>query len=249
MTATVPTLDPTSFAVDLTAGSRLWRDARVASDTDDTASAPGQVVVGLRCPEPGTHEAHFSVALRGHEADAPVWITLMATTALVEAIRGDTGVAVWSVWPDSVVAPDGQVIAGAEAQGAGDRTTVRFHVVFGSDGIPFGPAPAALEQYAAERPGVQSLVVEVLRAFERLYLRWSDFARVPGPSGLVADYASFCGSVKVEIEAGLRDGGLLVGTAEGVDTDGRLVVRSGGTITTLAPRHVSRVRPLAVLPS
>ncbi|MER6152900.1 hypothetical protein [Streptomyces hirsutus] len=249
MTATLPAIDLESVAVELATGSRLWRDIRVTTSSDDVASTPGQVVVGLQHPEPGTHQAGFSVALRRHEADVPVWITLMASTALAEAIRGDTGVAVWSVWPDSVIAPDGQAIAGAEAYEATDAMVVRFRVVFGSDGIPFGPAPAALEQYAAERPGVQSLVVEVLQAFERLYLRWSDFARDPGPSGLVADYASFCGSIKVEVEADLQNGSRLLGTAEGIDPDGRLVVRRGETITTLAPQNVSHVRPLAVLPS
>ncbi|WKU03543.1 hypothetical protein [Micromonospora sp. HUAS LYJ1] len=245
MTATL-LLDPTTIGPALTAGSCLWQRVEVGGGTPER---PGEVVLAVDDREPGTYEVHVEASLAPDPADQPTWLTLMASSALAEAVRGDTGVAVWSVWPDRLIAPDGQCIATVSATATPTLTRVAFDIVLASDGRPFTGAPASLEQYAAQRPAAASLVIETLRGFERLYRRWSDFARRPGPSGLVADYGSVCGSIRVDVEAELHDGTMLLGTAEGVDLDGRLVVRHEGSLTALDPGDVVGVRPLAVLPS
>jgi BirA family biotin operon repressor/biotin-[acetyl-CoA-carboxylase] ligase len=71
------------------------------------------------------------------------------------------------------------------------------------------------------------LLAEILRCLEREYLA---FRADPDParSGLLARYTAACATLGRTVRVELPAGRLLVGSAEGIDRGGRLLVRPVG---------------------
>jgi len=83
----------------------------------------------------------------------------------------------------------------------------------------------------------------VLRAVGARYVAWADAGGDPRASGLGAAYREACATIGRRVRVGLPDGAELVGTAQGVDDEGRLLVeQDGGHVTALAAGDVVHVR-------
>jgi BirA family transcriptional regulator, biotin operon repressor / biotin---[acetyl-CoA-carboxylase] ligase len=76
---------------------------------------------------------------------------------------------------------------------------------------------------AADR---EQLLLAILDGFERRYQAWRQAAGDPERSGLRAEYIGLSGTIGRRVRAELPGGQLLSGLAVGVDSDGRLLVRS-----------------------
>ena len=150
-------------------------------------------------------------------------LPLVVGTAVVEAVRAVAYVPVSLKWPNDVMA-DGrklggilvQLVEGAVVVGIGLNVSTRV------DELPVPTATSiALCGGQIDR---ESLAKEVLRALRQRYDAWS---RAQGASASVLPaYREVCDTIGRRVRVELPAGTVVVGTATGVDDDGRLLVAS-----------------------
>ena len=181
----------------------------------------------------------FSVLLRPVTVPASRrgWLPLLTGIAVATAVRSAASVAATLKWPNDVLAGD-RKLAGilAEQSGSGSGSGdvlvigIGLNVATPSDALPVSPGGLRATSLLAEGAdaGREPLLIEVLRRFERWYL---PFRADPDPArtGLLAEYRSLCATLGRHVRAELPGGRVLSGTAEDVDTDGRLLIREDAT--------------------
>ncbi len=192
----------------------------------------------------------FSVLLRPAGVPRPRlgWLPLLAGLALVDAVGELTATPCGLKWPnDLLLGPGWGKAAGILAEVAdpgGDRPAVVVGI-----GVNVAAAPSdqpAATCLAAGHPEVDRAVVlvTVLRHLAEREAHWRAQAGDPDRSGLRADYRAACRSLGGPVRITLPDGRTLDGTAEDVDTDGRLLlVRPDGRRHAVAAGDVTHVRP------
>lgn len=171
------------------------------------------------------------------------WLSLLTGVALAEAVSEVAGVRASLKWPNDLLAPDGAKLAGilAESTGSAVVVGVGLNVSTRREELPDTGTSLALEAGApVDRAAV---LVGLLGALERRYLRWAAVLGDPVSSGLAQDYLTWCGTVGTTVTVALPDGSTLDGVAEAVDWDGRLVVRTDAGVVELASGDVRHVRP------
>jgi len=174
------------------------------------------------------------------------WLSLLTGVALAEAVSEVAGVRASLKWPNDLLAPDGAKLAGilAESTGTAVVVGVGLNVSTRREELPDTGTSLALEAGApVDRAAV---LLGLLGAFERRYLRWTAVLGDPVTSGLARDYLAWCSTVGTTVTVTLPDGSTLDGVAEAVDWDGRLVVRTDAGVVELASgdvRHVRRRAP------
>lgn len=201
----------------------------------------------------------FSVLLRPVGVPRPRlgWLPLLAGLALVDAIGDLTAAPCGLKWPnDLLLGPGWGKAAGILAEVAdpsGDRPAVVVGIGVNVAAAP--PDQPAATCLAAEHAGHgghgghgeidrTTVLVAVLRHLAEREARWRAHAGDPDRSGLRADYRRACRSLGAPVRVGLPDGRTLDGTAEDVDTDGRLLlVRPDGRRRAVAAGDVIHVRP------
>jgi BirA family biotin operon repressor/biotin-[acetyl-CoA-carboxylase] ligase len=103
---------------------------------------------------------------------------------------------------------------------------VGLNVATPGDALPVSPTglPATSLMVEGAEVAREALLVEILRALERLYL---PFRTDPDPegSGLLAEYSAACATLGRIVRVELPAGRALTGLAEGIDRGGRLLVR------------------------
>lgn len=186
------------------------------------------------------------------------WLPLLAGVALVQAVRRVAGVDATLKWPNDLMIGDRKcagilaenVPATADATagpavviGVGLNTTLR------ADELPH-PMATSLALSGAVGVDRDPLLRALLRDFADRYLRWRAAAGDPDRCGLLRAYRDHCATigtrVQVLLPGGARDGagGVLDGTADGIDPEGRLIVLdNAGNRTALAAGDVVHVRP------
>ncbi|MFJ3926565.1 biotin--[acetyl-CoA-carboxylase] ligase [Streptomyces sp. NPDC090022] len=177
------------------------------------------------------------------------WLTLLAGVATAGALSRAAGVDTALKWPnDLLVTVDGEERkAGgilAERTGDGVIIGIGLNVTLTEDELPV-PGAGSLLLAQAKVTDREPLLKAVLRSLEQWYADWREAGGDPAASGLQETYAAGCSTLGRHVRAELPGGRELTGTAEAVDSDGRLVVRTAeGEREAVAAGDVVHLRPV-----
>ncbi|MFF2192673.1 biotin--[acetyl-CoA-carboxylase] ligase [Streptomyces sp. NPDC058157] len=185
----------------------------------------------------------FSVLLKpgpGVPEERWAWLTLLAGVATATGLSRAAGVDTLLKWPnDLLVTVEGEErkaggilaerVGGGPSQaggsGGGVVIGIGLNVTLTEDELPV-PTAGSLALAKATVTDREPLLKAVLRSLEEWYGRWRDAAGDPGDSGLQETYAAGCATLGRHVRADLPGGRELLGTAEALDTDGHLVIRT-----------------------
>ncbi|MFD8148832.1 biotin--[acetyl-CoA-carboxylase] ligase [Streptomyces sp. NPDC059708] len=175
----------------------------------------------------------FSVLLKpgaGVPEERWAWLTLLAGVATAAGLSRAAGVDTLLKWPnDLLVTVDGEErkTGGILAERVGDGVVIGIglNVTLTEDELPV-PAAGSLALAKATVTDREPLLKAVLRSLEDWYGRWRDAGGDPADSGLQEAYAAGCATLGRHVRADLPGGRELTGTAEALDADGRLVIRT-----------------------
>ncbi|MEV7612399.1 biotin--[acetyl-CoA-carboxylase] ligase [Streptomyces sp. NPDC089799] len=175
----------------------------------------------------------FSVLLKpGERVPAAQWgwLTLLAGVATAAGVAQAAGVDTALKWPnDLLVTVDGEErkAGGILAERVDDGLVIGIglNVTLTEDELPV-PAAGSLALAKAAVTDREPVLKAVLRSMEDWYGRWIAAGGDAAESGLQETYAAGCATLARHVRAELPGGRELTGTAEAVDADGRLVVRT-----------------------
>ncbi|MEU5808977.1 biotin--[acetyl-CoA-carboxylase] ligase [Streptomyces sp. NPDC059650] len=238
----------------LVTGQGLWSSVEVVPTTgstnSDLAARAGQLPEGavLVAEEqtagrgrldrswvaPARSGLFFSVLLKPGEAvpqERWGWLTLLAGVATSAGLARAAGVDTALKWPnDLLVTVEGEErkAAGILAERVADGIVIGIglNVSLTEDELPV-PQAGSLALAKAAVTDREPLLKAVLRSLEEWYGNWRAAGGDPAASGLQEAYAAQCATLGRHVRADLPGGRSLTGTAEAVDAEGRLVVRTG----------------------
>jgi BirA family biotin operon repressor/biotin-[acetyl-CoA-carboxylase] ligase len=183
------------------------------------------------------------------------WLPLLAGVAVVEAVRRLVGVDAVLKWPNDVL------VRGAPGMEYGKCAGLLAEVVNGgapavvvgiglnvsqtADELPSGGTglPATSLALAGSASVDREVLLRgLLDSVGTWYRRWIEADGNPEVSGLADTYRSMCITLGRQVEVSRPGGDVLSGTAESVDADGRLVVRTAATAYPVAAGDVIHVR-------
>ncbi|AYV29524.1 biotin--[acetyl-CoA-carboxylase] ligase [Streptomyces sp. CJ_13] len=158
------------------------------------------------------------------------WLTLLAGVAAATGLSRAAGVDTALKWPnDLLVIVDGEErkTGGILAERVGDGVVlgIGLNVTLTDAELPV-PEAGSLALAKASVTDREPLLKAVLRSLEEWYGEWRAAGGDPAASGLQETYAAGCATLGRHVRAELPGGRRLTGTAEAVDADGRLVVRT-----------------------
>jgi BirA family biotin operon repressor/biotin-[acetyl-CoA-carboxylase] ligase len=263
-----PPLDPVALSTALTRAGSIWREVDVMASCPSTnaelarraraGTQAGSVLVADHqtagrgrldrtwVSPPGT-ALTFSVLLAPDRV--PVarwpWLPLLVGIAVAEGVRRVAEVDCSLKWPNDVLVDD-RKLAGILVErverptGAVAVVGVGLNVSQGRDELPVLTATSlALEGAATTDRTV--VLREVLRSLEALFVQWQ--ADLGDPTrGLVDSYVRRCGTLGRQVRVDLPNGEQVRGEASGIDTDGRLEVRTPDGRRLLGAGDVVHVR-------
>ncbi|MFD6935732.1 biotin--[acetyl-CoA-carboxylase] ligase [Streptomyces goshikiensis] len=158
------------------------------------------------------------------------WLTLLAGVAAATGLSRAAGVDTALKWPnDLLVIVDGEErkTGGILAERVGDGVVlgIGLNVTLTDAELPV-PEAGSLALAKASVTDREPLLKAVLRSLEEWYGEWRSAGGDPAACGLQETYAAGCATLGRHVRAELPGGRRLTGTAEAVDADGRLVVRT-----------------------
>ncbi|MGW6405850.1 biotin--[acetyl-CoA-carboxylase] ligase [Streptomyces vinaceus] len=158
------------------------------------------------------------------------WLTLLAGVAVANGLSRAAGVDTALKWPnDLLVTVNGEErkTGGILAERVGDGVVIGIglNVTLTDEELPV-PEAGSLVLAKAAVTDREPLLKAVLRALEQWYGDWRAAGGDPAASGLQEAYAADCVTLGRHVRADLPGGRTLTGTAEAVDADGRLVIRT-----------------------
>ncbi|MFJ7587413.1 biotin--[acetyl-CoA-carboxylase] ligase [Streptomyces sp. NPDC097617] len=158
------------------------------------------------------------------------WLTLLAGVATATGLSRAAGVDTALKWPnDLLVSVEGEErkAGGILAERVADGVVIGIglNVTLTEDELPV-PTAGSLALAKASVTDRDPLLRAVLRSLEEWYGNWRAAGGDPAASGLQETYAAGCATLGRHVRAELPGGRTLTGTAEAVDTDGRLVIRT-----------------------
>jgi BirA family transcriptional regulator, biotin operon repressor / biotin---[acetyl-CoA-carboxylase] ligase len=259
-----PGLDGPALSAALTRDSGLWRSLEVV---ESVGSTNAELVAAARrdAPEGTVLVAEHQVTGRGRldrvwtsppragltvsfllRPDVPAarrgWLPLLTGVALAEAVREVTGLLPSLKWPNDLLAGDGRKLAGILSESSGSAVVVGIglNVNTTADELPdIGTSLARVLGHPVDRA---PLLLAFLRAVEQRYQRWVGQLGDPVSSQLARDYLAWSSTVGTTVEVTLPDDSTVVGVAEAVDWEGRLVVAVAGGTLELASGDVRHLR-------
>ncbi|GAB3590507.1 biotin--[acetyl-CoA-carboxylase] ligase [Angustibacter peucedani] len=177
------------------------------------------------------------------------WLPLLAGVGVVDALVRVAGLPASLKWPNDVLVGDLKVcgvlseVVELAGGGSGAVVGIGLNVSQTRDELPV-PTATSLALEGAATTDRDTVLRSVLRAVGDRYLSWADAAGDPRGSGLGAAYREACSTVGRDVRVELPGDRSVLGTAEGVDDDGRLLVRGDdGRSHVLAAGDVVHVRP------
>jgi len=179
--------------------------------------------------EPGA-SLTFSVLLRpvSMPASRRGWLPLLTGVSVACAVRDVSGVAAVLKWPNDVLAGS-RKLAGILAEQSGDAVVIGIglNVATPADALPVSPAGLPATSLLVEGASVsrEALLARILLELERRYAAFSDDPD-PARTGLLAEYRALCATLGRPVRVELPGGSVLIGVAEDIDADGRLLVAS-----------------------
>jgi BirA family biotin operon repressor/biotin-[acetyl-CoA-carboxylase] ligase len=235
-----------STNADLLAAAAEGAPDRAVLTTDHQDAGRGRLTRSWVAPA-GTGIA-VSVLLRP-EGVAPFrfgWLPLLAGLAVLDTVR-ELGVAPAGLkWPnDCLVGPEQRKVAGILAE---VTDHARPAVVLGiglnvTAAPPEAPAATCLAAEGCTATRTEVLRTLLLRLAER-ESEWREARGDPDAHRLRADYRAGCASLGAEVRVELPGAASLVGIAEDVDRDGRLLLLdAAGRRRAVAAGDVVHVRP------
>lgn len=247
-----------STNADLAERARAGEPEGLVLTTDDQQAGRGRL--DRRWTAPPRSAVAVSVLLRPPVPPARwSWLSLLAGVAVTDALVRTGGVEARLKWPNDVLVPvDGELrkVAGILTEVHQDRPGgddaraavlgIGLNVHQGAGELPV-PAATSLRLAGAATTDRDTVLRAVLRALSDRYAAWCAAGGDPRASGVAAAYRERCATIGAAVEVHLPDGGRLAGVAEGVDDEGRLLVRdassSSGAGHVLAAGDVVHVRP------
>lgn len=247
-----PPLDPAALSAALTRPGSLWREVEVLASCPSTnaelarrarAGEPAGLVLVADHQSAGRGRLDrvwvtppgsaltFSVLLAPDEVSVArwPWLPLLAGIAVAEGVRRVAEVDCSLKWPNDVLVGD-RKLAGILVErverpsGAVAVVGVGLNVTMSEEELPV-PAATSLLLEGAATTDRTVVLREVLRSLEALFRQWQA-ERGDATRGLVDSYVRRCGTLGREVRVELPDGDSVVGVATGIDTDGRLEVRT-----------------------
>ncbi|MFB8393731.1 MULTISPECIES: biotin--[acetyl-CoA-carboxylase] ligase [Streptomyces] len=248
-----PPLNAAALRRALVTGDGLWTSVEVVASTGSTNTDLATRAAGL--PEgavlvaeeqnagrgrldrswvaPARSGLFFSVLFKPGDAvpqEQWGWLTLLAGVATATGLSRAAGVDTALKWPNDLLV----TVEGEERKAGGilaERTAdgivvgIGLNVTLTEEELPV-PAAGSLLLAKATVTDREPLLKAVLRSLEEWYGNWRAAGGDPAASGLQETYAAGCATLGRHVRAELPGGRTLTGTAEAVDTDGRLVIRT-----------------------
>lgn len=173
------------------------------------------------------------------------WLPLLVGIAVAEGVRRVADVDCTLKWPNDVLVGD-RKLAGIlverieRSSGAVAVVGVGLNVSLAEDELPV-PTATSLAIEGAATTDRTVVLREVLRSLEALFVQWR--ADLGDPTrGLVDSYVRRCGTLGRQVQVDLPSGEQIRGMATGIDTDGRLEVRTSEGPRILGAGDVVHVR-------
>lgn len=219
-----------------------WPHLSVLLTADQTA---GRGRLDRRWVAPDGASLAVSVLLRHLPADPTRrgWIPLVAGTAMAEAIAAQVADHVVAVkWPNDVLV-DGRKICGILAEAAKQSVIVGAGVNTAMTAAQL-PVPTATSFAVLGVPVDEDrLLADYLGGLCRFVdaLAEEDDLSVADVHGAVS---ARCGTLDQEVRVSLPDGSELVGTADSLDAEGRLLVVAADGVHAVSAGDVLHVRPI-----
>lgn len=225
-----------STNADLVAAAREGVASGTVLVADHQTAGRGRLDRGWTAP-PGTSLA-VSVLLRpppGVPAARWTWLPLLAGLAVTDALAEAAAVPARLKWPNDVLI-DGGKVCGILAERVDDAVVIGMGINtrLAADDLPVPTATSLL--LAGADLTDSDLVSAVLRALGRWYRRWLDGEDL-GPA-----LASHCGTIGREVRVELPAAPPVVGLAVGIDSDGRLLVRTAEGVRPFSAGDVVHLR-------
>jgi BirA family biotin operon repressor/biotin-[acetyl-CoA-carboxylase] ligase len=224
----------------------------------------GRGRMGRRWVSPPRRALTFSVLLRpAVPAGLLGWLPLLAGVAVASALEQTAGVGARLKWPNDVLADDAK-IAGILAERWGSAIVVGtgINVLQQRGELPVptatsllmaggagpaearGPGPSAAPGPSAGAGTRERLLTAVLDELARWYRAWLDQPQ-PGDAdrcGLRGEYLRRSATVSTPVTVMLPGGQNLTGTAAGIDTAGRLEIRTPAGLVQVSAGDVVHLR-------
>src|SRR5215831_4199389 len=222
------------------------------------AQTAGRGRMGRRWISPPGRALTFSVLLRPPVPAGQLgWLPLLAGVATASALVKTAGVDARLKWPNDVLA-SGAKLAGILAERWGEAIVLGIGInVFQRRGelpVPTATSLRLAAPDAASRPAGtdgadvrERLLAAVLDELARWYRAWLDQPR-PGDAdgcGLREEYLRRSGTVGTAVAVMLPGGQNLTGTAVGIDTSGRLEIRTPAGLVQVSAGDVVHLRGAA----
>lgn len=161
------------------------------------------------------------------------WLPLLTGVAVASGLARAAGVDTALKWPNDLLVTVGgeeRKAGGILAERAGDEHVVvgvGLNVSLSAAELPV-PGAGSLALAGALSLDRETLLRAVLRSLEQWYGDWRAVGGDPGASRLQEAYAAGCATLGRRVRAELPGDRELVGVAEAIDGDGRLVIGAEG---------------------
>lgn len=168
------------------------------------------------------------------------WLSLAAGVAVVDAVAAVTGIRAQLKWPNDVMV-DGRKLAGVLAEVA--RSVVVIGVGLNVTQAPEevdGPNATSLLDLGVAAPDRAELVRALLRELGARIIGWR--AARGADWSLAADYRARSLTIGARVRAELPGGRQIVGTASGIDDQGRLCLETGAETVLVSAADVVHLR-------
>ena len=207
----------------------------------------GRGRLGRTWTTPARSALLFSVLLR--PATVPParwpWLGLLTPLAVAAAVRSVGELPAQVKWPNDVLIDD-RKLAGILLErvdtpaGPAAVVGIGLNVTLREAERPH-PAATSLALEGAATTDRVTVLTAVLRELAARYQTWYDAEG--DPSTVLADYTELSATLGREVRAELPDGTTFIGTATGLDPDGRLLVQTPTGPRPLAAADVTHLRP------
>lgn len=244
----VPTVTSTNTA--LAAAARQGAPDRTVLIAEHQTAGRGRA--GRSWVAPARSGLAVSVLLRPTEVPQArwAWLPLLVGVALCRTVSTLGELPAVLKWPnDLLLGGGGRKAAGILAEAVPGPAVVLgigLNVALRPDELPSNEATSLVIEQAACTDR-DPLLRGLLRALDSEVQWWCEQQGDPVTSGLRDAYRKCCATLGQPVRVELRGQPALTGTAVDVDTEGRLVVLSGGRQWALSAGDVTHVR--AVLPA
>lgn len=212
--------------------------------TEEQTSGRGRA--GRQWLAPAGSSLFVSVLIRPErqDLDSYGWLPLMAGLSLIEAIQATTSIEAKIKWPNDVLIGGNKVAGILSELIPGQKAVVigfGVNLFQGRDQLPVENATSlALEGY--ERRNVDQLLSHLLHSLHRNMEWFESTSAFSATSYLRETISKKCATLGREVKVMLPGDESLLGVAERLDEQGRLVVKSGGETRTIAVGDIVHLR-------